>query len=236
MAKKYGGNVVLMDMNGAQPLLIGQEGWQNVKFVENRKINRLSIRKVMHFIKKVMHFIKKGFRALEVCYDNTNKKHNTLRNGGRQMQREGTIIKRNNIFDKTLIAIIVLLCVILCESIIPVNAAQKKNQGIIYYETNYKTKGFQKDYIPGTTKIIINSKSITFYGSFLKGKKERIVRDKYHYVKYGKKTFAITSKTKYLQYDDVGCFPMKKEKLLKGGGNLHIEVENGKVKAIKRYM
>lgn len=48
--------------------------------------------------------------------------------------------------------------------------------------------------------------------------------------------FAITSKTKYLQYDDVGCFPMKKEKLLKGGGNLHIEVENGKVKAIKRYM
>ena len=29
---------------------------------------------------------------------------------------------------------------------------------------------------------------------------------------------------------------MKKEKLLKGGGNLHIEVENGKVKAIKRYM
>lgn len=183
-----------------------------------------------------MHFIKKGFRALEVCYDNTNKKHNTLRNGGRQMQREGTIIKRNNIFDKTLIAVIVLLCVILCESIIPVNAAQKKNQGIIYYETNYKTKGFQKDYIPGTTKIIINSKSITFYGSFLKGKKERIVRDKYHYVKYGKKTFAITSKTKYLQYDDVGCFPMKKEKLLKGGGNLHIEVENGKVKAIKRYM
>lgn len=96
-----------------------------------------------------MHFIKKGFRALEVCYDNTNKKHNTLRNGGRQMQREGTIIKRNNIFDKTLIAVIVLLCVILCESVIPVNAAQKKNQGIIYYETNYnKTKGSQKGYFP----------------------------------------------------------------------------------------
>ena len=155
--RRSGGNVVLVDMNGAQPLLIGQEGWQNVKFVENRKINRLSIRKVMHFIKK-------GFRALEVCYDNTNKKHNTLRNGGRQMQREGTIIKRNNIFDKTLIAVIVLLCVILCESVIPVNAAQKKNQGIIYYETNYnKTKGSQKGYFPGTTKIIINSNYICLF-------------------------------------------------------------------------
>ena len=89
LRNKHTGNVTFADMSGTQLLLIGQEGWQNVKFVENRKINRLSIRKVMHFIKK-------GVRALEVCYDNTNKKHNTLRNGGRQMQREGTIIKTIN--------------------------------------------------------------------------------------------------------------------------------------------
>ena len=125
LRNKHTGNVTFADMSGTQLLLTGQEGWQNVKFVENRKINRLSIRKVMHFIKK-------GFRALEVCYDNTNKKHNTLRNGGRQMQREGTIVKRNNIFNKTLIAIIVLLCVILCESIIPVNAAQKKKYHFLW--------------------------------------------------------------------------------------------------------
>ena len=234
MAKKYGGNVVLVDMNGAQPLLTGQEGWQSVKFVENRKINRLSIRKVMHFIKK-------GFRALEVCYDNTNKKHNTLRNGGRQMQREGTIVKRNNIFNKTLIAIIVLLCVILCESIIPVNAAQKKNQGIIYYETNFNTKGNPKNYIPGATKIEVNSKSITFYGSFLKGKSDRVIRDKYHYVKYGKKTFKLTANTKYAFSDDAKKYnyvPKKVflERFLRNGGNFKLEVKNGKIQCIRRCM
>ena len=119
-------------------------------------------------------------------------------------------------FSKFILAVFVVGIIFSCSNIEQVQAASKK--GTYYY----------------------TSKSITFYGSFMKSNKASLKFNKKNFVKYGKKTFKLTSKTKYYWTDEYGRIPAKKYEALKcckklNGLMVTLKVTNGKVVSLTFY-
>lgn len=138
--------------------------------------------------------------------------------------------------SKFLLVTLVLGMVLSCFDIEPVQAASKNKP--YYYSTMLnRSKGGYKNgwYSAGTKKVKYTSKSITFYGSFFRNKKKTgLYRTKENFLKYGKRTFKLTSKTRYYWTDEFGRIPAKKYDALRcckslNGLRLFLKVTNGKV-------
>ena len=127
--------------------------------------------------------------------------------------------------SKFILAVLVVGIIFSCTNIEQVQAASKK--GTYYYGTVLnRTKGGKKygSWQPGTKKEKYTRKSITFK----------------NFVKYGKKTFKLTSKTKYYWTDEYGRIPAKKYEALKcckklNGLMVTLKVTNGKVVSLTFY-
>lgn len=143
--------------------------------------------------------------------------------------------------SKFILAVLVVGVIFSCSNVEQAQAASKK--GTYYYGTVLnRTKGGKKygSWQPGTKKVKYTSKSITFYGSFMKSKKASLEFNKKNFVKYGKKTFKLTSKTKYYWTDEYGRIPAKKYEALKcckklNGLMVTLKVTNGKVVSLTFY-
>lgn len=143
--------------------------------------------------------------------------------------------------SKFLAIVLVFGIVLSCTNIEQAQAASKKKT--YYYGTVLnRTKGGRKygSWQPGTKKVTYTSKSITFYGSFMKSTKASLQFNKKNFVKYGKKTFKLTSKTKYYWTDEYGKIPAKKYEALRcckslNGLMVALKVTNGKVVSLTFY-
>ena len=143
--------------------------------------------------------------------------------------------------SKFILAMLVVGVVFTCYNADALQAASKK--GTYYYGTVLnRTKGGKQYgfWQPGTKKVKYTSKSITFYGSFMKSKNASLKFNKKNFVKYGKKTFKLTSKTKYYWTDEYGRIPAKKYEALKcckklNGLMVTLKVTNGKVVSLTFY-
>ena len=85
-----------------------------------------------------------------------------------------------------------------------------------------------------------SKKGTYYYGSFMKSNKASLKFNKKNFVKYGKKTFKLTSKTKYYWTDEYGRIPAKKYEALKcckklNGLMVTLKVTNGKVVSLTFY-
>lgn len=109
-----------------------------------------------------------------------------------------------NRFQK-LFAVLLAVCLIAgCMQVSTVKAATNKSGTTYYYTWLYSQKGGRKlggngyYYDTGTTKIICKGNTLTMYSSFNKSKNGKLDnKNKNAFVKYGKHTFKLTSKTKY---------------------------------------
>lgn len=143
-----------------------------------------------------------------------------------------------NIVLKIMAVILSLGIVIGCMNTEPVQAA-KKSSGTTYYATllNHKRGGRSgngKYWLPGTTKVTYNKNSVTFYGSFSKAKKIPFTYSKKNFQKYGKRTFKLTSATKYYTAELDGNYRISKTRALRcckrlNGLSVRLKVKNGKV-------
>lgn len=92
-------------------------------------------------------------------------------------------------------------------------------------------------------KFVCKGNTLTMYSSFHKSKNLNSYPSKRKFVKYGKHTFKLTSKTKYFsQVYDVydGCYYMSKSQCINymkrlNGLGLIIAVKNGKVVSMKLF-
>lgn len=145
-------------------------------------------------------------------------------------------------FQKMLTLILAICLVTGCMGFSNVQAATGKS-GITYYNTciNGKKGGTittngTKYYMSGTRKAICKGNTLTMYASF-NTSKNRVLnsQNKKAYIKYGKHTFKLTSKTKYYfsggeapnEYCSKSAF-MSTMRSMNGLG-LCIKVTNGKV-------
>ena len=145
-------------------------------------------------------------------------------------------------FQKMLTLILAICLVTGCMGFSNVQAATGKS-GTTYYNTciNGKKGGTittngTKYYMSGTRKAICKGSTLTMYASF-NTSKNRVLnsQNKKAYIKYGKHTFKLTSKTKYYfsggeapnQYCSKSAF-MSTMRSMNGLG-LRIKVTNGKV-------
>ena len=152
--------------------------------------------------------------------------------------------KRSNVGKKLMMVLV--CCILLCSAcVVHGQAAAKKSSKATYYVTALnRTKGpnigkYMPNYwLPGTTKVTYKGNTITFYGSFTKSNKEYADFSKKNFVKYGKKTFKVTSKTKYYAKDFERKYPMSKKKAFSNckrlsGLYVTLKVKNGKVEYMK---
>ena len=139
-------------------------------------------------------------------------------------------------FSKFLLVVLLLGIVLSSFDTEPVQAASKNKT--YYYSTMLnRSKGGCKNgwYSAGTRKVKYTSKSITFYGSFFRNKKKTgLYRTKENFLKYGKRTFKLTPKTKYYWTDIELRIPAKKYDALRcckslNGLRLFLKVTNGQV-------
>lgn len=139
--------------------------------------------------------------------------------------------------NKLILAVLVVGIIFSYSNVEQIQAASKKST--YYYETSLdRTKGNRKDSFPGTKKVKYTSNSITFYGSFNKSKKPSFKKKKF--VKYGKKTFQLTSHTKYYWTDESGRIPADKDEALRCCKSLNglavvLKVTNGNVVSLTFY-
>lgn len=152
--------------------------------------------------------------------------------------------RRNNVRKKMMM--VWICCILLCSSVVVQGqAAAKKSSKVTYYTTALnRTKGptigkYLPDYwLPGTTKVTYKGNAITFYGSFTKSNKKNASFSKKNFVKYGKKTFKVTAKTKYFAQDFERKYPMNKKRAFSNCKRLSglcvtLKVKNGKVEYMK---
>ena len=83
-------------------------------------------------------------------------------------------------------------------------------------------------------KVTYNKNSVTFYGSFSKAKKIPFTYSKKNFQKYGKRTFKLTSATKYYTAEIDGNYRISKTRALRcckrlNGLSVRLKVKNGKV-------
>ena len=119
-------------------------------------------------------------------------------------------------FSKFLVGILVLGLILSCINTKSVQAASQ-NSTYYYCTILNKSKGGKTGnyWIPGTRQVNYTNTSITFYGSFSKSKKLPVQFSKNNFIKYGKKTFKLTSKTKYYWTEEYRKIPAKKTDALK---------------------
>lgn len=125
-----------------------------------------------------------------------------------------------------------------------VQAATKKSGTTYYYTHLVRQKGGKKlgangyFYDTGTKKITCKGNTLIMYSSFNKSKNGKLDTSKKGFVKYGKHTLKLTSKTKYItrEFDGYRTYThyySKSEfiKIMKrfNGLGLWITVKNGKV-------
>ena len=154
-----------------------------------------------------------------------------------------------NRFQKVL-AILLAICLVTgFMEVSQVQAATKKSGTTYYYTHLIRQKGGRKPgangyyYDTGTMKVICKGNTLTMYSSFNKSKNRVLNTSKKNFVKYGKHTFKLTSKTKYFsQVYDVydGCYYMSKSQCINymkrlNGLGLIIAVKNGKVVSMKLF-
>ena len=145
-------------------------------------------------------------------------------------------------FQKMLTLILAICLVTGCMGFSNVQAATRKS-GTTYYHTciNGKKGGTltnygRKYYMSGTRKAVCKGITLTMYASFNTSKNGVLnSQNKKAYIKYGKHTFKLTSKTKYYFSGDEGpdeyCSKsafMSTMRSMNGLG-LCIKVTNGKV-------
>lgn len=113
-----------------------------------------------------------------------------------------------NRFQKVL-AILLAICLVTgCMEVSKVQAATKKSGTTYYYTHLVRQKGGRKlvrnryYYNTGTMKVVCKGNTLTMYSSFNTSKNRTINnRNKKAFVKYGKHTFKLTSKTKYFSLE-----------------------------------
>ena len=151
-----------------------------------------------------------------------------------------------NRFQKVL-AILLAICLVTgCMGVSKVQAATKKSGTTYYYTQLNRQKGGKKlswngyYYNSGTMKIVCKRNTLIMYSSFNKSKNNKLDTSKKGFVKYGKHTFKLTSKTKYISAEYDGYHYMSKSKCMSfmkrlNGLGLIIAVKNGKVVSIKLF-
>ena len=113
-----------------------------------------------------------------------------------------------NRFQKVL-AILLAICLVTgCMGVSKVQAATKKSGTTYYYTQLNRQKGGKKQYSwkgyyysCGTMKFVCKGNTLTMYSSFNKSKNRVLNTSKKNFVKYGKHTFKLTSKTKYFSLE-----------------------------------
>lgn len=145
---------------------------------------------------------------------------------------------------RSISGIVILMLIVMVFAAAPVSAASKKNTGVVYYATilnPYVCEESQNKpnyWLAGVDKATYKKNTITFYGTFSKSKKESALFTKKAFVKYGKKTFKVTSKTKYFCKDIWKKYPMSKKRAFNmckrlNGLCLTLKVKNGKVEYMR---
>lgn len=132
-------------------------------------------------------------------------------------------------------AIVLVFGIVL--SSVNIQQTQAASKKTYYYGTVLnRTKGGLKNgyWRAGTAKVTYTSKSVTFYASFMRSNKTPIANNKKNFVKYGKRTFKLTSRTKYYYSDALDRIPAKKYDALRCCKSLNglmagLEIKNGKV-------
>ena len=147
--------------------------------------------------------------------------------------------RRFNVILKIMAVIISLSIVIGCASTESVQAATKKSSGSTYYVIllNHQNGGRSANgryWMPGTKAVRYDKNSITFYGSFSKANKFPITYSKKNFLKYGKRTFKLTSATKYYEAEIDGNYRISKATALRtckrlNGLSVRLKVKNGKI-------
>ena len=112
-----------------------------------------------------------------------------------------------NKFQKVL-AILLAICLVTgFMEVSQVQAATKKSGTTYYYTHLVRQKGGRKlvgnkyYYDTGTMKVVCKGNTLTMYSSFNKSKNRVLNTSKKNFVKYGKHTFKLTSKTKYFSLE-----------------------------------
>ena len=112
-----------------------------------------------------------------------------------------------NQFQKVL-AILLAICLVTgFMEVSQVQAATKKSGTTYYYTHLIRQKGGKQPgangyyYDTGTMKVICKGNTQTQYSSFYKSKNRVLNTSKKNFVKYGKHTFKLTSKTKYFSLE-----------------------------------
>ena len=139
-------------------------------------------------------------------------------------------------FSKFLLVVLLLGIVLSSFDMESVQAASK-NKTYYYGTMLNKSKGKKSNgrYLAGTNKVKYTSNSITFYGSFIRNKKRsELLGIKKNFLRYGKRTFKLTPKTKYYWTDIELRIPAKKYDALRtckslNGFRVLLKVTNGKV-------
>lgn len=149
-----------------------------------------------------------------------------------------------------LCAVLLAVCLIAgCMQVSTAQAATSKSGTTYYYTHLDRQKGGKKlgwngyYYNSGTMKIVCKRNTLIMYSSFNKSKNNKLDTSKKGFVKYGKHTFKLTSKTKYFSsvYDvHDGYRYMSKSQCISfmkqlNGLGLIIAVKNGKVVSIQLF-
>lgn len=142
-----------------------------------------------------------------------------------------------------IVAVLLALCLVTsCMEVTNAQAATSKSGTMYYYTQLYQQKGGRKlgangyYYDTGTMKVTCKGNTLTMYSSFCKTKTGRLDNSQ-KFVKYGKHTFKLTSKTKYWSYkytDGNEKYYFTKAKFMSSvkrfnGLGLWIKVKDGKV-------
>lgn len=144
-----------------------------------------------------------------------------------------------------LCAVLLAICLVAgCMEVSTVQAASSKSGTTYYYTHLVRQKGGRKRggrgyyYDTGTMKVACKGNTLTMYSSFNRSKNGRLDTSKKGFVKYGKHTFKLTSKTKYCtrEFDGYRTYThyYSKSRFINNikrlnGLSLWITVKNGKV-------
>ena len=145
-----------------------------------------------------------------------------------------------------IVAVLLAICLVTsCMEITNAQAATGKSKTTYYYTRLLRQKGGKKSgangyyYDTGTLKITCKGNTLTMYSSFNKCNNGIYNASKKGFIKYGKHTFKLTSKTKYLTYefdetDDAFVIRHSKSNFINNikrlnGLGLWITIRNGKV-------
>lgn len=151
--------------------------------------------------------------------------------------------KRSNVGKKLMM--VFLCCILLCSVGVVHGQAAKKSSKATYYVTVLNgTKGpaagkhLPAYCLPGTNKVTCKGNTLTFYGSFIKSNKAYPSFARKNFVKYGKKTFKVTSRTKYYGEGLSGKYSVSKKRAFSNCKSLYgffvtLKVKNGKVEYMR---